>query len=241
MKKEQQPALLDIITEQTIKHILTKGISIQGKENIPKNGPAILAMNHMGWLEYFIALLALKEKIFHQKEVATIIKIETLENPVLGGIARKMNVIPIQRGVSDIAAMTTVIDQLVNGKIIFTFIEGTRGTKEEGNRNILKPGKEGTALMAQKAANILEKPIPIYPCAICGGTETVFPEIDRSSLPWRKKLEFERQEVFVTFAPPIMVTSQKPINRERIKTYTTATMTALSASLPIQYRGAYPL
>jgi 1-acyl-sn-glycerol-3-phosphate acyltransferase len=125
------------------------GIKVYGRENIPENGPLILAPNHRSYIDppvvgfastretYFLA----KEELFKFKPFAMLISF--------------YNAIPLKRSVESKTALIHAIEKLKENKVITIFPEGTRNkTKQK-----LLPFKLGIAFLS---LNTDAKVIPIY-------------------------------------------------------------------------------
>jgi len=125
------------------------GIEVYGKENIPLEGPVILAPNHRSYIDppligyvspretYFLA----KEELFKFKPFAMLIKF--------------YNAIPLKRSIEAKEALLYAIEKLRNNYAVVIFPEGTRNkTKEK-----LLPFKLGMAFLAFQTNS---KIVPIY-------------------------------------------------------------------------------
>lgn len=122
-----------------------------GKENIPKEGPFILAGNHKSLLD--IPLVATASK----KEIRFIAKEELFQNKVSSYILKILGAIPIKRNTADMTAIRNSIKLLKNNEILGIFPEGTRNKK-----NTVQEFKAGAAMLAVKGN------CPIIPFGISG-------------------------------------------------------------------------
>lgn len=126
-------------------------LNIEGIENIPHEGPFILAGNHKSLLD--IPLVAMASN----KDIRFIAKEELFENKLAGNTLKKLGAIPIKRNQADFKAIRTSIDILKNGNILGIFPEGTRHKEEE-----LGQFKAGASMLALKGN------CPIIPFGISG-------------------------------------------------------------------------
>lgn len=124
---------------------------VSGIENIPLEGPFILAGNHKSLLD--IPLVACTSK----QEIHFIAKKELFEHKLAAFTLKKLGAIPINRNQSDIKAIRASIEVLKNKEILGIFPEGTRH-KGEG----LGQFKSGAAMLAVKGD------CPIIPFGISG-------------------------------------------------------------------------
>lgn len=96
------------------------GITIIGTENIPSDGPVIIAPNHVSYMDPPAIAVACRRKVrFLGKE-------ELFHTPV-GPIVASLGAFPIKRGESDTEAVRKAIAMLENNEVLLVFPEGTRG------------------------------------------------------------------------------------------------------------------
>lgn len=127
-------------------------IEINGKENVPHKGAAILSANHIGELDMFFFGYKLKRLIHYMA------KEELFKIPLIGFIIRRLGAFPVRRGRADVQAIKTSLNLLNEGHIIGIFPEGTRLKNRVKNAR----AKPGVALLAQKSG------APILPVMISG-------------------------------------------------------------------------
>ncbi|MCL2799580.1 MAG: 1-acyl-sn-glycerol-3-phosphate acyltransferase [Endomicrobia bacterium] len=93
---------------------------ISGAENIPQNSGAIIAPNHISWLDPPLTGAAMKRPLYFMA------KKELFDIPVFGWAISQTNAFPVKRGVQDMAAMRNAFSLLESGKLLLMFPEGTR-------------------------------------------------------------------------------------------------------------------
>lgn len=128
-------------------------LTITGQENIPKEGGAIIAINHVGYLDFALAGTALLPA---KRYVRFMAKREIFDNKLAGPLMRGMHHINVDRssgGASFVAAMRA----LRNGEFVGIFPEGTISTSFE-----IKEMKTGVVRLAMGAG------VPIIPVIIWG-------------------------------------------------------------------------
>ena len=126
-------------------------LRVEGREFIPLTGPAIIAANHVSFLDPFIIGVAI------QRHVHFMAKEELFRFRPLGWLLRQYQAFPVYRRQSDRQAMNRAIFLLQRGEIVVIFPEGTRG---DGSR--LGPAKPGIALIAARTG------APVIPAYHCG-------------------------------------------------------------------------
>ncbi|MGH8597566.1 MAG: lysophospholipid acyltransferase family protein [Gammaproteobacteria bacterium] len=113
---------------------------IRHAERVPATGGAILAGNHVSFLDPPFFGQACKRAAFYMAR-------DTLfRNPVAGWTLRSWNCVPINRDRGDIGAMRTVLRLLGEGKAVVMFPEGTRSP--DGR---LQEARAGIGMIVAKA------------------------------------------------------------------------------------------
>ncbi|HTW00886.1 MAG TPA: lysophospholipid acyltransferase family protein [Streptosporangiaceae bacterium] len=159
-----------------------------GIDNVPREGPAIIASNHLSFSDHFFAPLPLPRK------VVFLAKSEYFTGRGLKGLVSKaffsgVGQIPVDRsgGAASERALRTGLRVLAQGDLLGIYPEGTR--TPDGR---LYRGKTGVARLA------LEARAPVVPCAMIGGFEFQPPGKIRPRLRIRpgarfgKPLDFSR-------------------------------------------------
>ena len=160
----------------------------EGTENVPREGAAILASNHLSFSDHFFAPLPLPRK------VVFLAKSEYFTGRGLKGLVSKaffsgMGQIPVDRsgGAASERALRTGLRVLASGQLLGIYPEGTR--TPDGR---LYRGKTGVARLA------LEARVPVIPTAMIGGFEfqppgKIAPRLTiRPGVRFGKPLDFSR-------------------------------------------------
>jgi 1-acyl-sn-glycerol-3-phosphate acyltransferase len=161
----------------------------KGVEHIPREGGAILAMNHIGYLDFaLIGTCALPVKRY----VRFMAKRELFDNKIVGPLLRGMHHISVDRS-SGSASFVAALRALRAGEIVGIFPEGTISVSFE-----LKEFKSGAVRLAIGAD------VPIIPVAVWG-----------SQRIWTKKvkrdLSRKRVPIFVAFGEPLYFTKDSSV------------------------------
>ena len=136
---------------------LLGGWRVVGQENVPATGGAVIAPNHVSYLDPPTVGGALPRRVY------SFAKKELFEIPIFGWVLRKCYAFPVDRESGDVAAFRHAIRLLQAGELVVVFPEG--GRSQDG---ALEEGKVGAALIASRAG------APIIPCAL-SGTDQVLP------------------------------------------------------------------
>jgi len=108
-------------------------IRVYHRENLPEEGPALLAPNHVSWLDGLL-LVAVSPR-----PVRIIVTHSLLSSWWSRGLARIMGAIPIRRSPKGVrSAIDTAREALNNGEIVCIFPEG--GITRSGQLQSFKPG-----------------------------------------------------------------------------------------------------
>lgn len=134
----------------------------EGVENIPADGPLVIACNHLSLLDPPVLGCAASRKVHFMAK-------QELFVPVLGTIYKILGAFPVRRGGADRAAIKHGIEILQSGQVLAIFPEGTRS--KTGRLGKAEPG---ALMMAGKAR------AAIVPACVIGT------DIKRSGRIWPK-------------------------------------------------------
>ncbi|PDQ34626.1 MAG: 1-acyl-sn-glycerol-3-phosphate acyltransferase [Candidatus Lumbricidophila eiseniae] len=160
---------------------------VRGAENLPTDGPVILASNHLSFIDsIFLPLVVNRPVVFLAKS-------EYFTGKGIKGWATKIFFIgtgqlPIDRsgGKASEASLETGLRVLREGRVLGIYPEGTRSPDGK-----LYRGRTGVARM------VLEAGVPIVPVAMIGTDEvmpigTTLPKIRRIGVVFGEQLDFTR-------------------------------------------------
>lgn len=185
---------------------------VDGEENVPASGAAILLINHIAFIDPIVVLHVLK------RNIVPMAKNEVYNMPVVGIFPRLWGVIPVKRGEFDRQAVRQALEVLAAGEIVLIAPEGTRSPQ-------LQAAKEGVAYLALRTG------APIIPVALVG-TEG-FP-----CLPLNRR--WREPGATVRFGKGFRLRNNTALtNRERMSEMTRQAMIALARLLPEERRGIY--
>jgi len=137
-------------------------VKVEGRENVPKRGPVILASNHRSFLDSIFIPLVLRRR------VTFVAKAEYFDDPKTAWFFRGVGQIPIRRegGSASERALASASDVLTAGGVFGIYPEGTR-TRD----GFLHRGHTGVARLSLRTGT------PIVPVGLVG-TDEVQP-VDR--------------------------------------------------------------
>ncbi|MFN2526553.1 MAG: lysophospholipid acyltransferase family protein [Actinomycetota bacterium] len=160
-------------------------IRVDGMRNIPRKGAAIIAANHLSFLDSFFIPLVVK-----RRKLTYLAKADYFKNWKTAWFFRMVGQIPVERDDKEQAqrALTTGLEVLRAGKMLGIYPEGTRSP--DGR---LYRGRTGVARLALAAG------VPVIPCGLVG-TEDVMPKA--AKLPRFRDGE-GRIDVNVKFGMPL--------------------------------------
>jgi 1-acyl-sn-glycerol-3-phosphate acyltransferase len=144
-----------IATSVTAFRVLRWDVRVSGTEHVPTSGGAILATNHVGYLDFVFAGYAALQR--GGRRVRFVAKREVFDHRVVGPLMRAMGHIPVDRGGNTASAMTAVADALAAGDLVGMFPEGTVNTSF-----VPLHGRSGAARMAVRSG------VPLIPAAVWG-------------------------------------------------------------------------
>ena len=131
-------------------------VQVSGTEHVPRTGGAVIATNHVGYLDFtFVGYGVLEAPGRRLTRFAA--KRETFDHAVSGPLMRAMKHIPVDRGGAASASIEHAVRLLEGGELVGMFPESTISQSF-----VPLPGKTGTVRMAQRAG------VPIVPGAVWG-------------------------------------------------------------------------
>jgi len=178
-----------VVVLKTFWKYLGLRFDFKGDENIPRQGGAILAMNHVGYLDFaLIGTAALPVKRY----VRFMAKKEIFENKIAGPLMRGMHHISVDRS-SGSASFVAALRALKSGEIVGIFPEGTISVSFE-----LKEFKSGAVRLAMGAG------VPVIPAVVWGSQRIWTKKV-------KKDLKRNKYPISVTFGQPLYFTKEDDV------------------------------
>jgi 1-acyl-sn-glycerol-3-phosphate acyltransferase len=181
-------------------------------ESVPRQGPLILVINHVNFLE-----VPLIYTLLLPRKVCGISKIENQDNWFLRILVKEWGAIPVNRETPGVSTFKAAGKVLKEKKMLCIAPEGTRS----GN-GVLAKGQQGVVFLA------LQNRVPILIIAHYG-VENFWYNIKR----------LRRTRVTFIIGEPFMLSSETKITKDVYQEMTDQIMTRMAAMLPERYRGVY--
>lgn len=187
-------------------------LRIEGRENVPAQGGAVLACNHPGGLDVVALGYASPRQIYYMA------KQELFQfQPWFSALISSVGAFPIRRGERDTAAIEHSIRLVREGKVLGMFPEGTRNRGGPLGRP-----KSGAVRIAAQTG------VPLIPSAVIG-----IPALHKE---WKNPLR--RTPVSVCFGPPVHFQGD-PNDPAAIQQTSLEVMHAIARMLPPELRGEF--
>jgi 1-acyl-sn-glycerol-3-phosphate acyltransferase len=157
-------------------------VKVEGRENIPKDGPAVLASNHQSFCDSFFIPLVVRRK------VTFLAKAEYFDSWKTAWFFRAAGQIPIRRGggsASERALDTARTEVLGKGNLLGLYPEGTRTVDQ-----FVHKGRTGVTRLSRECH------VPIIPVGVVGTVE-VQPVNSNFMRPFKR--------VTIRFGPPMQM------------------------------------
>ncbi|REJ36364.1 MAG: 1-acyl-sn-glycerol-3-phosphate acyltransferase [Bacillota bacterium] len=186
---------------------------LEGFHHLPRTGPAIVAANHVNYLDPLVIGSALPRTVHFMA------KHELFENRILAWILPRVHAFPVRRGQPDRQAIRWALDILAAGEVLGIYPEGTRSETGE-----LKDIHSGAALIALKSG------APVVPLAVIGLEKA----LDAGARRWPR-----RTPVTIRMGPPISFPPVDRVDRTTLRGASQEIHRAIAALLPAAYRGSW--
>ncbi|MBV6393043.1 MAG: Bifunctional protein Aas [Anaerolineales bacterium] len=186
-------------------------VTREGLENIPREGPLLIVINHLGDADVpaLISSLAFTPDALG--------KVELYDLPILGKLIDYYGAIWLHRGKPDKRALRAALDGLAEGRRIVIAPEGRYSLT-----GALEEGAGGAAFLAIKSG------APILPVAVSGTeNDNVYGHLKR----------FKRAQVHVRVGKTFGLSEQASARKEAMDGGTKRIMAEIRSLLPERYRG----
>lgn len=207
--------VIEAVINPTIRCFTGIGCRIHAQDlaRVPRNGPLIIAANHVNSLEVPVVYTRL-----WPRPVTGFAKAETWDSPILRPLFDLWHAIPLERGQADMSAIKAALKALHENRILAVAPEGTRSSDGQLGR-----GKPGIVTLA------LRSEAPILPM-VYYGHEHYKQDFKR----------LRRPDFYLKVGSPFrLVAGGEKLNAELRQRMVDEIMYQLAHLLPPRYRGAY--
>jgi 1-acyl-sn-glycerol-3-phosphate acyltransferase len=191
--------------------VLAKVERVEGLDNLPSSGPAIVMINHIAFIDPIVVLGSIP------RNLVPLSKQEAFYYPLWGIFPYLWGVIPVHRDEVDRRAIRMALEVLEAGELILVAPEGTRSPA-------LQKAREGIAYLGYRSG------APIVPVAVTGteGFPTLSPK------------RMRQPGAVVKLGRPFRFRKiNGRLRRDRLQKMTDEAMYVLARMLPEERRGYY--
>jgi 1-acyl-sn-glycerol-3-phosphate acyltransferase len=195
-------------------HILSK-VKISGWENIPAQGPYLIAYNHISHIEPPMVIT------FWPVTPEALGAVEVWQRPGQDLLARLYHGIAINRDEPEHKPLKMIIAALQSGKPLCMAPEGRRAHQPGMNR-----ARPGAAFIVEKTG------VPVVPVAILGTSDEILP----------RAIHFQRPPLEMRIGKPFHLPPVEGKGAERHKSLQSNAdliMLAIASMMPPEYHGVY--
>lgn len=203
-------AVLRAVMRLLVATILGRRLHVEGLENVPRRGGALVVGNHVGTVDP-----PLTGALIPRLDVHYMAKSEHFATARVRWLFRGFNAFPVVRGSADRAALRHTLDLLRGGHVVLVYPEGSRSP--DGH---MREPQVGVGFLARHGG------VPVIPVAVWG-TENVLP---------RGTKRIHRVDVHVRYGAPVTLPTGGAGARADNRAVAEAIMTAISEMLPPRYR-----
>lgn len=129
---------------------LILNVKLVGRQNIPEQGPFIVASNHLDWTDIPLVPAYMDQRVIYLAK-------EELFQGRLSWLVRFLGAIPVKRGEADRQLLRSSDELLKKGKVLIIFPEGTRSKIQQ-----MAQAHAGLGMIALRSG------APVLPVAISG-------------------------------------------------------------------------
>lgn len=147
-------------------------------ENVPRDGPVILAANHASYIDPPLVGAGLPRPLNY------LARENLFSLPILRTILHKVNAVPVDRDGGGAAGLRAILDRLLAGGAILLFPEGTRTPDGQ-----LRTARSGIGLTVIKS-NAPVVPVRIFGTYEAWGRHRVWPRPHRVAVKYGRPLPF---------------------------------------------------
>ncbi|MGZ5369668.1 MAG: lysophospholipid acyltransferase family protein [Aeromicrobium sp.] len=207
-----------ILTAKTLFKVAGMKFMTSGADNIPRTGGAILAANHIGYVDFVFDGLAAQPS---KRLVRFMAKKEAFDHKLTGPLMRSFHHISVNRSAGE-GSYNMAVEYARNGEIVGIFPEATISRSFE-----IKELKTGAVRMAAEAG------VPLIPM-VTWGTQLLKTKDHDSDFKGRGKT------IALYVGEPLEVTGEDPVaETEKLRSAMAALLDRAIADYPIRPEGQW--
>lgn len=219
-----------IVAAKTAFRLLGQSINMTGTEHVPRSGGVLLAVNHIGYVDFIYGGLAANPS---KRLVRFMAKREIFDNKFGGPLMRSLHHIEVDRG-AGVASMAQALTYLKAGEAVGIFPEATISRSFE-----LKEFKSGAVRIAAEAG------VPLVPVILWGTHRMMTKDHERDFSRGKTIAIRVGEPLHPTGADPVAETAElhrvmSGLLDETIRTYPADEQPPGSWWLPASYGGSAP-
>lgn len=139
-------------------------LNVEGLENVPREGPALISPNHRSAIDPPLMSVVLPRPLYHMAKAELF--------PQIGWLISRIGAFPVRRGSGDMRAMRTSLRLLRDGRLLCVFPEGTRSRTAA-----MGPARPGASYLSAHTG------APVIPVGISGSYRFRHPVTVRFGTP----------------------------------------------------------
>lgn len=194
-------------------------LSHEHLERIPRSGPAIVACNHISYLD---PLTNGEAVVRAGRRPRFLAKEDLFRIPIVGRALRGAGQIPVSRGTRDRSSLDRAAEALDRGEVIVVYPEGTVTKREDG---LPMEGRTGLVRLALRTG------APIVPMA-SWGSRAVWQKTGKGSLRFGRP-------IWTSVGEPMELSANPDRGQGALRQHTAEVMDAITM-LAVQLRDRYP-
>ena len=194
-------------------------LSHEHLDRIPRSGPAIVACNHISYLD---PLTNGEAVVRAHRRPRFLAKEDLFRIPIVGRALRGAGQIPVSRGSRDRSSLDRAVAALERGEVIVVYPEGTVTQRDDG---LPMEGKTGVVRLALRTG------VPIIPMA-SWGSRAVWQKTGRGSLKFGRP-------ILTTVGEPLTLPDDPDGAQPDLRALTAEVMEAITR-LAVDLRDRYP-
>lgn len=207
-----------IVTAKTLFKLLGMRFQMSGTEHVPRTGGAILAPNHIGYVDFVFDGLAAQPS---KRLVRFMAKKEAFDHPVGGRLMRSFHHIEVDRDAGE-ASYRKAVEYARSGEVVGVFPEATISRSFE-----IKSLKTGAVRMAAEAG------VPLIPM-VTWGTQLLKTK-DHESDIWGRG-----RTIALHVGEPLAVTGEDPVaETEQLREAMSALLDKAITEYPVSPEGQW--